>query len=121
MNDDTLHIYQEEKPWGNFRRFTLNTPSTVKILTLKPNEEFSLQNHGHRLEFWRVIMGNGSAIVGEETKDIVRGDELTVPAHTKHRIQAGSEGIEILEISLGLFDESDIVRYEDKYGRVEHN
>jgi len=26
--------------------------------------------------------------------------------------------MEVLEIALGEFDENDIVRYEDKYGRV---
>ena len=33
-----------EKPWGGFEQFTLNEISTVKILTIKPGQTFSLQN-----------------------------------------------------------------------------
>jgi hypothetical protein len=33
-------------------------------------------------------------------------------------MKAGNNGMEVLEISFGDFDENDIVRYEDKYGRL---
>ncbi len=115
----TIHAtpYQEERPWGRFRRFCKNTPATVKILTIKPNEAFSLQIHTKREEFWRVISGSGVAIVGDHKKEIKAGDELTIPFKTKHRLLAGEGGLEILEIAYGDFDEKDIIRYEDKYGR----
>lgn len=43
-----MKIYKEERPWGNFERFTHNEISTVKILTVNPNEELSLQYHHNR-------------------------------------------------------------------------
>lgn len=111
-------IYQEERPWGNFRQFTKNESSTVKILNLKPDSSVSLQSHNHRHEFWRVISGDGLAEIGEEKIKVEIGSELEIPVQTKHRISSGERGLLILEISFGDFDEDDIVRYEDKYGRV---
>jgi len=112
------NVFQVERPWGNFRQFTLNNPSTVKIITVKPNEILSLQSHKHRSEFWRVISGAGTVEIGEVKKNTIVGDEHEIPVGEKHRLGAGPEGIQVLEIALGDFDENDIVHYEDKYGRV---
>lgn len=113
-----LHIYQEERPWGHFRRFTDNAPSTVKIITLKPGAELSLQSHQKRSEFWRVLVGDGFVQVGEDKKNVSVGEEVEIPLGAKHRLSAGSSGLVVLEISVGEFFEDDIVRYDDKYGRV---
>lgn len=107
-----------ERPWGGFRQFTQNVPSTVKILTVKPEEEFSLQSHANRDEFWRVLEGSGVVIIGDREYNTEVDYELRVPRGTKHRIKGGKDGMKILEISVGEFDENDITRYEDKYGRV---
>ncbi|MDE2030759.1 MAG: phosphomannose isomerase type II C-terminal cupin domain [Patescibacteria group bacterium] len=113
-----MDIYQEERPWGNFRRFTNNTPSTVKIITINPGESLSLQSHKERSEFWKVTGGGGVCEVNGEKHNFNIGDEKLIPVGAKHRIIAGDKGIEVLEIALGNFNEEDIVRYEDKYGRV---
>ena len=115
---NNLDIYQEERPWGIFRRFTNNTPSTVKIITVKPNEELSLQSHNKREEFWRVIDGDGIFEIDDKKYIVEKGSEQYIPIKTKHRMKAGMIGMEVLEISLGEFNEDDIVRYHDKYGRV---
>ncbi|MFA6515118.1 MAG: phosphomannose isomerase type II C-terminal cupin domain [Candidatus Paceibacterota bacterium] len=115
---DNLNIYEEERPWGFFRKFTDNKASTVKIVSINSNEELSLQSHSKREEFWRVISGDGIFEVGDKKIIVEVGSEQYVPLKTKHKIKAGMDGIEILEISFGEFDEGDIVRYEDKYGRV---
>lgn len=113
-------VFQIERPWGNFRQFTLNEPSTVKILTVKPNESLSLQSHAKRTEFWHVISGSGVVEIGEIKKETIVGDEHEIPIGAKHRLSAGPEGIQVLEIAIGDFDEyGDIVHYEDKYGRRE--
>jgi mannose-6-phosphate isomerase len=47
-------------------------------------------------------------------------EKLFIPRETVHRLSAVGEGdVRILEISFGAFDEDDIVRLEDVYGRVE--
>ena len=118
VTKEQTNIYEEERPWGFFRRFTENTASTVKIITVSPNEELSLQSHNMREEFWRVISGDGVFEVGDNAYIVDVGSEQYIPLKTKHKIKAGVDGIEVLEISFGDFNEGDIIRYEDKYGRV---
>ena len=112
------NVFQIERPWGNFRQFTLNNTSTVKILTLKSNEALSLQSHKKRLEFWHVITGSGIVEIGEVKKNTTVGDEHEIPVGEKHRLSSGKDGIQVLEIATGEFDEKDIIHYEDKYGRL---
>lgn len=111
-------VFEIERPWGNFRQFTHNASSTVKIITVKPNESLSLQSHEKRSEFWHVIAGSGTVEIAEIKKDTVAGDEHEIKVGDKHRLSAGKDGIQVLEIAFGDFDEKDIVHYEDKYGRV---
>ena len=112
--------YEEERPWGKFSKFTENEPSTVKILTVDPGEAFSLQHHNHRSKFWVIMSGNGTVEVGDISEPIKPGRHYLIPINTKHRITAGSEAVVLLEISLGDFDEKDIVRLDDRYGRTKH-
>jgi mannose-6-phosphate isomerase-like protein (cupin superfamily) len=116
--ENEIEIYQEERPWGNFRRLTNNTPSTIKIITVNPNEELSLQSHKKRSEFWRVISGSGTFFIDGNAFKVGIGSEQEVQVLSKHKMSAGIDGMQVLEIGLGEFDENDIVRYEDKYGRV---
>jgi len=118
LTEDNLNFDEDHRPWGTFRRFTLNTSSTVKILKVKPNEELSLQSHKKRSEFWHVISGSGFFELDDNKKSVKKGDELYIPKEAKHRISSTEEGIEVLEISFGIFDENDEVKYKDKYGRV---
>ena len=114
-----LSNYEKEiRPWGDFERFTLNERSTVKIITLKAGEAFSLQTHQHRQEFWRVLSGSGTVTIGGDHRDAAPGNEFFIPYGTNHRAEAGQGGFVFLEIAFGEFDEGDITRLEDKYGRV---
>lgn len=112
------NVFQIERPWGNFRQFTHNNSSTVKIITVNPNEVLSLQTHKKRSEFWHIISGDGIVQIGEEKKQTVFGDEHEIGIGEKHRLFAGPNGISVLEIAIGEFDENDIIHIEDKYGRV---
>lgn len=116
MNKESS-IYQENRPWGLFRQFTKNSLSTVKILKVNPGEILSLQSHTKRSEFWRSVSGSGVATIGEEEVSLTAGNEVFIPCGAKHRLEAGSDGLEVLEISFGDFDEDDITRYDDRYGR----
>ena len=109
--------YKEERPWGSFETFALNIPCTVKILTVKAGEAFSLQYHHKREEYWRVLSGSGEIRVGEETFAAHPGDSFSIPQGALHRATGGSEDMTILEVATGEFDENDIVRTEDRYGR----
>ncbi|MFH1608730.1 MAG: phosphomannose isomerase type II C-terminal cupin domain [Patescibacteria group bacterium] len=112
-----LDIYQEERPWGNFRQFTHDLKSTVKIITVKSNESLSLQSHEKRSEFWKILKGSGFIEIDNLKKEVKVGDEYEINIGAKHRLSAGDIELEVLEIATGDFDENDIIRYEDKYGR----
>ena len=110
--------FTENRPWGSFRVFTKNENVTVKILFIQKGEEFSLQKHQNRSEFWRVLVGNPEITLGDEKIMAKRGDEFEILPNKEHRISALDIDVEVLEISRGEFSESDILRIEDKYGRT---
>lgn len=109
--------YIEHRPWGKFEQFTHNELSTVKIITVQPRQQLSLQYHHHREEYWRVVGGSGEVVIGDETLSARTGDSFYIPQGTVHRMQTLDDTLVILEIAYGEFDEEDIVRLEDKYGR----
>ncbi|MDB5236915.1 MAG: mannose-6-phosphate isomerase, type [Parcubacteria group bacterium] len=110
--------YHEDRPWGSFDRFTSNEASTVKFIRMTAGKRLSLQKHAKRSEFWKVIAGSGIASVDGADREIAVGDEVEIPVGTTHRLAGGPDGITVLEIALGTFDEDDIVRLEDDFGRV---
>lgn len=107
-----------ERPWGRFERLTNNKNSTVKLLYVKKGESLSLQYHNKRDEFWKVISGNPFIEIDELREKANAGDIFETKAGSKHRISSPDNDSVILEISIGEFDEDDIVRVEDKYNRV---
>ena len=114
---ETLHV---ENPWGSFDQYVLNTPCTVKILTCKPGQQLSLQRHSHRGELW-VALDQGVIVDldGKELRPAV-GEEIWLPLGSTHRLRcdAGTaHAVRVLEVSLGVFDEADIERLQDDYGR----
>lgn len=111
--------YHENRPWGSFDQFTHNTQTTVKILHVSANKRLSLQKHKHRSEFWHVISGNGTVTIGTKELHAQQNDEFEIPIGTIHRITGGDEGIRLLEIATGKFDENDIIRIEDDFGRTD--
>ncbi len=119
MNEDIrADMYEEKRPWGSFRRFTQNSRTTVKIIEILPGQSLSLQTHRHRGEFWRILSGTGIVEINGERIEAVKGGEFFIPTQATHRACAQNDTLEILEIAVGDFDENDIERLEDKYGRI---
>ena len=112
------HYEKEIRPWGDFERFTLNEKTTVKIITVNAGETISLQTHEHRDEFWRIIKGSGIIHIDSKESAAHEDDAFFSPRGSEHRVTGGPEGISFLEIAFGDFDENDIKRLEDQYGRV---
>lgn len=111
-------IEHSERPWGSFDQFVHNQSCTVKLITVHPHESLSLQYHQHRAEYWVIISGSGVVTIGDERREMKKGDRCEIVVGASHRVEAGEEGVLFLEIAVGDFDEKDIVRLEDKYGRV---
>jgi mannose-6-phosphate isomerase-like protein (cupin superfamily) len=110
-------VKEVRKPWGNFKEFIKNKKCTVKIIEVKSGQELSLQYHNHREEFW-YFLDDGYAVIGKNKIKVKEGSFLKIPKKTSHRAIAGSKRMKFLEISKGNFSEKDIVRLDDKYGRI---
>ncbi|MDD5152930.1 MAG: phosphomannose isomerase type II C-terminal cupin domain [Candidatus Pacebacteria bacterium] len=107
-----------EKPWGKFEQFDHNEVTTVKIITVKPHGKLSLQYHAKRAEFWRVLSGHPIVTEGDKVVIAKPGDEFVMDELEEHRVEAQDEQVQILEIAYGDFQEEDIIRLKDVYGRI---
>ena len=110
--------FRDVRPWGEELWITRDSPSMVKILKVSPGEALSLQYHNDRDEYWYIISGDGNAVVGDANVKLKPGADCFVPRKTNHRILCGTETLTILELAFGKFDEKDIVRLNDRYGRI---
>jgi mannose-6-phosphate isomerase len=117
--DHVSPTMEVEKPWGKFEQYTHNMLSTVKVITVEPGGSLSLQYHHCRDELW-VVLDEGAKIqLGDTVIRPQGGERIFIPRTTVHRLSAtGDRPVRILEISFGEFDENDIVRLEDVYGRL---
>jgi mannose-6-phosphate isomerase len=106
----------DERPWGNFKQFTFNEISTVKVISVKPHQKLSLQYHFKRDEMWYFIT-DGYMILGDKELKKKKGEVEFIPKKVNHRLFSCDKEVQVLEISFGEFDEKDIVRLEDSYGR----
>jgi mannose-6-phosphate isomerase-like protein (cupin superfamily) len=113
-----MNIKKDIRPWGSFRQFTENEASTIKIIKVEAGKKLSLQYHDKRDEFWVVLSGDPVISIGETVKQATAGEEFFIPKKTNHRIEAPENKVQILEIAFGDFEENDIVRIEDDYGRI---
>jgi len=106
----------EQRPWGSFELFTLNEKSTVKLVNVNSGKRLSLQYHSKRSEFWKVVMGKIEVVLNSAKIILKKGETITIPVGAIHRI-TGIEDSIVLEISFGEFNEKDIVRLDDDFGR----
>jgi mannose-6-phosphate isomerase len=108
----------DHRPWGSFRRYSHNEPSTVKLITVEAGQTLSLQRHRHRDELWIVLDPGLTVEVDGERTVANAGDEFFIPRGVLHRVGAGGQRARFVEIAFGEFDEDDIERVEDAYGRA---
>jgi len=117
MQKSLKKITTEKRPWGFFTQYIKNEQATVKIISVKEGASLSLQYHQNREEFWHVLSGIGTVTIGKKKYIAKAGKEFVVPPTVLHRISATTPLL-ILEIATGMFDEADITRVQDEYGRA---
>ena len=79
----------------------------------------SLQSHTGRAELW-IVLDEGCAVqVGEEILHPHAGDEIWIPANTKHRLASRGPDVRVLEVAFGNWQQADITRYADDFQRPE--
>ncbi len=120
-------ITREDRPWGTYEVLSVfkeegvegQIDVVIKRIVVNPGQRLSLQSHYGRDEHWQFVSGRGEAVVGEKTIKIDGPLHVFVPKQTQHRVT--NKDLEapliLIEVSLGMFDEKDIIRHEDDYGR----
>ncbi|MDE1856665.1 MAG: phosphomannose isomerase type II C-terminal cupin domain [Candidatus Micrarchaeota archaeon] len=116
MDPSAKPIKTDTRPWGMFEQFNQNSECTVKLIHVKASKRLSLQYHNHREEYWRIISGRVRVTIGDMTTEAGPGESFHVPLKTRHRLEGVTDAT-LLEIAKGRFDEDDIVRIEDDFGR----
>ncbi len=118
--DDSPRLWTKvQRPWGHDEFIFKNEGEakvTAKILTVGPHSRLSLQKHEIRSEHWFVMEGDAEVSVGGGTVVLGPGETMRIPRGTLHRL-GSVNGAKVLEVSVGGFDEADVVRLEDDYGR----
>lgn len=116
---ESIRNHHENRPWGSFENHVHRDDWHLKVITIHDGKRTSLQHHKHRKEVWIVVEGTISATVGEAETILSHGGVIVVEVGEKHRIRALKGNAKLVEVSLGYFDEDDIIRHEDDYGRTE--
>ena len=76
--------------------------------------------HHHRAEHWVVVSGTAKVTNGEKTFMLSENESTYIPVGVIHALEnPGKVPLEMIEVQSGSYlGEDDIVRFEDRYGRV---
>ncbi len=108
------------RPWGRYVNLFEGKGFLIKELFVKPKGILSLQKHHHRSEHWLVTQGTPKITLNKDSFSKKQNDHIFIPLEAVHRIQnPGNKPVKIIEAQVGsILKESDIVRFQDVYGRI---
>ncbi|MDA7733426.1 sugar phosphate nucleotidyltransferase [Candidatus Pelagibacter sp.] len=125
MYDKNKNKYYKKKnvyyrPWGSYVNLFEGTGFLIKELFVKPKGILSLQKHHHRSEHWLVTQGTPKITLNKDSFSRKKNDHIFIPLEAIHRIENPSnKPVKIIEAQVGsILKESDIVRFQDVYGRI---
>lgn len=118
--EEVQHARRVYRPWGWYESLGEGARFQVKRLMVNPGSQLSLQMHYHRSEHWVVVAGMAEVTRNDEQLLIYENESVYLPAGTRHRLaNPGKVPLVVVEVQSGSYlGEDDIVRMEDKYGRV---
>ena len=115
----TLHreVY---RPWGKYDSVDSGKRFQVKRITVKSGAKLSVQMHHHRAEHWIVVSGTAKVTIGGKEQLLTENESAYIPITAIHSLEnPGKVDLELIEIQSGSYlGEDDIVRFEDRYGRL---
>jgi len=108
------------RPWGKYDSVDSSDRFQVKRITVKPGAKLSVQMHHHRAEHWIVVAGTAKVTNGDKDILLTENQSTYIPIGVTHALEnPGKVDLELIEVQSGSYlGEDDIVRFEDKYGRV---
>jgi len=115
-----MSVTRVPKPWGEELLFARTARYAGKILRIRAGESLSLQYHVHKEETLYLYEGSLRLQLPEDAdpraeRRLEPGDSAHLPAGTRHRMIAITDCI-VFEVSTPELE--DVVRLEDRYGRV---
>jgi len=111
---------RSERPWGYYEVLLEDAEHKVKRIVVYPGSRLSLQRHRHRDEHWLIVSGEAVFTLNTDELILGKGQSIDIPRGALHRVRnTGQTDLVIVEVQTGdYFDENDIERVEDDYGRV---
>jgi len=108
------------RPWGSYTVLQEGPQFKLKRIEVKALHSLSLQMHHYRNEHWVVVSGTARVTKGEEVFLLSTNESTYIKAGVHHRLEnPGTLPLVIIEVQSGQYvGEDDIVRFDDKYGRV---
>ena len=106
-----------ERPWGTYEILLDEENYKVKRIEINSYQQFSLQYHNHRDEYWTIVSGSGKLVIDGTEYTTESKNFFYIPKKSIHRASAYSDGLTFIEVQIGECDEEDIVRLHDDYGR----
>jgi mannose-1-phosphate guanylyltransferase/mannose-6-phosphate isomerase len=108
------------RPWGKYINLYSGKNFLIKELYVKPKGILSLQKHFHRSEHWFITQGSPKITLDKKTFVKKINETIFIPLGSIHRIEnSNKKPVKIIEAQVGsILKETDIVRYQDIYGRV---
>ena len=108
------------RPWGKYINLFEGKGFLVKELTVNSKSSISLQKHHHRSEHWMVTQGTPKITINNNKFFKKESQSSFIPKGAIHRIEnLYKKPVKIIEVQTGsVLKESDIVRYQDIYGRI---
>lgn len=108
------------RPWGSYETIALGGRYQVKKITVRPGAALSLQLHHHRAEHWVVVSGTARVTVNDSERLVSEDQSVYIPLGARHRLEnQGRIPLELVEVQSGSYlGEDDIVRFDDRYGRL---
>lgn len=122
LDDRYEYKHQREvyRPWGKYDSLDFGDRDQVKRISVKPGAKLSIQMHHHRAEHWIVVSGTAKVTNGDKTFLVTENESTYIPLGQIHALEnPGVLPLELIEVQTGSYlGEDDIVRFDDKYGRV---
>lgn len=114
------HARPVSRPWGFYECIGKAARYQVKRITVLPGQKLSVQLHYHRAEHWVVVAGTAKVKVGDNEVILTENQSTYIPLGVVHALEnPGKISLELIEVQSGPYlGEDDIVRFEDRYGRV---
>ena len=108
------------RPWGFYKLIEKGSTWQVKEICVKPLASLSLQKHKHRSEHWIVLKGKANIEINGKKTILLENQSTYIPQGAKHRLtNLEKNSLTIIEVQSGNYlGEDDIIRYDDKYGRL---